>query len=192
MSAVSGSERQDDVTAVSEEEISLTSLYKELRRYAATLLRAERPGHTLQATALVHEAFVRLSGQQSEQWECEARLFGATARIMRQVLTDHARKRNRQKRGGGWVRVTLRGMPDSDGPTRLDLLALDEAIAKLASLNERHAQIVEMRFFAGLSIREVAVVLNISERTVELNWRAARAWLDRELSHQSSTEGAET
>ena len=156
-------------------------VYDELRALAESYLQHERADHTLQATALVHEAYVRLIKQDGIDWQNRAHFFGVAAQMIRRVLVDHARHHDRVKRGGGRQRVRIEEgialLPQSD----LDLLALDEAMDKLADFHERAARIVELRFFGGLSREEVAEVLGISLRTVGDDWRLALAWLRREL-----------
>lgn len=162
---------------------ALTPLvYAELRRLAAGYLRSEDPGHTLQPTALVHEAFIRMIGYVPD---CHNRseFFGLAARLMRHILVDHARARGADKRGGGQVvRLTLEediiGAREQDA----DLMALDEALVRLAALDPRKAQVVELRFFAGLSVEETAEALTLSDKTVRRDWQFAKAWLLRELS----------
>jgi RNA polymerase sigma factor (TIGR02999 family) len=151
-------------------------VYQELRTLAAAQLRREHPGHTLHPTELVHEAYVRLR-QGDAGWENRAHFFGAAARAMRRVLVDHARKRSARKRGGEVRRVTLGdlGIPSRD--PELELLALDEALTALAAEHERHARLVELRYFAGCSIAHTAEVLGVSPATVKRDWAFARAWL---------------
>jgi RNA polymerase sigma factor (TIGR02999 family) len=157
-------------------------IYDELRRMARGYLRRERPGHTLQPTALVHEAFLRLIGQSQVNWQNRAHFFGAAARLMRQILIDHAETRRATKRGGGAERVSL---DDADhftvGP-EIDLIALDEALGRLEALDPRQGRIVEMRYFSGLTIEEIAEAIGVSPATVKRDWSMARAWLRRELS----------
>ena len=163
---------------------ALTPLvYGELRRLAEQHMRRERPDHTLQATALVHEAFLRLTGGASIAWENRAHFFKAAARIMRHVLVDHARSRGYAKRGGGGLRISI-----EDGAAAVlaeerapDLVALDEALGRLERLDPRQHQVVELRFFGGLSVEETAEVLGVSAITVKRDWRSARAWLFAEL-----------
>lgn len=153
-------------------------VYDELRRLAAQYLSRERSGHTLQPTALVHEAYLRLAAQSAE-WDSKTHFFAVGARVMRRLLIDHARARGRDKRGGDWQRVTLDPVA-----VELDdaaLLALDDALERLAKLDAREAQIVELRFFAGMTVEEIAAELGVSKRTVESDWTHARAWLRREL-----------
>jgi RNA polymerase sigma factor (TIGR02999 family) len=156
-------------------------VYEELRRQAARYLRHERDGHTLQTTALVHEAYVRLIDQAGVRWQSRAHFFAIAAELMRRILVDHARKRNAAKRGGDAVRVTLDEAVRSSGPKDLDLVAVDEALTRLAALDQQQARIVELRFFGGLNVDETAEVLGISERTVKRDWIVAKAWIRREL-----------
>lgn len=159
----------------------LPLVYDELRNLARYYLSDERSGHTLQATALVHEAYLRLVDQSPSGIENRAQFFGIAARLMRQVLVDHARSRQASKRGGGNV-VSLDASADISRQKDLDLIALDDALNELAGLDERQARIVELRFFAGLSIEETARVLDVSPVTVTRSWTNARLWLQRELS----------
>jgi len=161
------------------------AVYDELRKLARAFMAGERRDHTLQPTALVHEAYLRLVDQSGASWQGRAHFFAVAARVMRNVLVDHARAHGREKRGGGWRRVTLAdGVAPwtAGGLDREQLLALDQALEKLARLDEREARIVEMRFFSGLTVAEIAEVLSLSKRTVEADWTHARAWLLRELS----------
>jgi RNA polymerase sigma-70 factor, ECF subfamily len=161
-------------------ERAIATLYAELRAMAARALRAERDGHTLQPTALVHETFLRLTDQRAVAWQNRAQFLGVAGRVMRRVLVDHARRRHAAKRGGGAV-VAMNGVPGG-GPDRLlELLALDQALLRLQQLDERQARVVELRFFAGLEIDEAAEVLGVSPATVKRDWRFARAWLARAL-----------
>ncbi len=157
-------------------------VYEELRALAAGLLRHETPGHTLQPTALVHEAYMRLVDQTEVDYQGRAHFIALAARTMRRVLVDHARAREAKKRGGGRERVTLDSSVAFSTDHPVDLLALDEALTKLASLHQRQAQIVDLRFFGGLTIEETAVVLEVSHATVEVDWKMARSWLRRELA----------
>ena len=160
-------------------------VYKELRRLAATYLKRERPGQTLQATALVNEAYLRLVDQKRVQWRGRTHFFAVAAQAMRRILVDHARARLREKRGGDLERVTfIEGvLPDAANDCGLeDVVALDEALTKLAALDPRQARLVEQRFFGGLSIEEAAAELGISKRTAEGDWTHARAWLNRALT----------
>jgi RNA polymerase sigma factor (TIGR02999 family) len=157
-------------------------VYAELRRQARRALRRERDGHTLQATALVHEAWLRLDGQHDARWEGRTQFLAVAAQTMRRVLVDHARARRALKRGGGGTQVTL-GDADHAAAARddVDVLALDDALARLAILDPRKARLVELRYFAGLSIPEAAAALGISLATVGREWAVARMWLRREL-----------
>ena len=156
-------------------------VYDELRALAESYLRRERPDHTLQATALVHEAYVRLIRQQDVEWKGRAHFFAVAAQAIRRILVDHARTHRRIKRGGGRERVALD--PDVAMLPRpdVDLLALDDALETLGGMHERQARIVELRFFGGLDLREIAEYLDVSPRTVDGDWSMARAWLRREL-----------
>ena len=161
------------------------AVYDPLRRLARRYLRRERPGHTLQPTALVHEAYLRLVDQSSVDWKGRSHFFAVGARVMRHVLIDHARSRRRAKRGGDWLRVTLSGLPGSPLGGDLDstqLVALHSALEKLARLEERQARVVELRYFGGLKMSEVAEVLGVSKRTADGDWAKARAWLEWELA----------
>jgi len=159
----------------------IRAVYPELRRIAAHCLRTERPDHTLQATALVHEAYLQLVGQFDKDWDSRAHFFAVAAQLMRRILVDHARNRKAQKRGGGNHRVELEdAMIISDD--RLDeVIAIDAALEKLALLDPRQSKIVVLRFFGGLTEKEVATVLGVSPRTVKRDWNVARAWLSGEL-----------
>jgi RNA polymerase sigma factor (TIGR02999 family) len=158
-------------------------IYAELRRRARQILRSERPGHALASSDLVNEAWLRLSGQDGEQWENRAQFYAIGARMMRRILVDHARSRRRTKRGGEMDSVTLR--TDLNAPAEgTDILALNDALEALAKLDLRQSQVVEMRFFGGLSIEETAEALNVAKATVNRDWVTARAWLIRELSRQ--------
>jgi len=159
-------------------------VYEELRRLASSYLRRERAGHTLQTTALVHEAYERLADRSRVNWRGRAHFFAAAAQAMRRVLVDHARDRGALKRGGGQQRVTLEGLAEFPAGPDLDLedlIALDRALQKLRELHAREAQVLEYRYFAGMTTREIAAFLEVSERTVRDDWTHARAWLKREL-----------
>jgi RNA polymerase sigma factor (TIGR02999 family) len=153
----------------------------ELRRLARTYMSRERRGHTLQPTALVNEAFVRLTDARQIRWQDRAHFLGIAARLMRRVLVDHARSRGYVKRGGGARQVTLdEGLLVSPAPT-LDLVALDRALETLAAVDARKSRVIELRFFGGLSVEETADVLHVSTETVKRDWRLAKLWLLREL-----------
>jgi RNA polymerase sigma-70 factor (ECF subfamily) len=157
-------------------------VYDELRRQAARYLRRERAGHTLQTTALIHEAYLRLVGQRNVQWQNRAHFFGIAAQLMRRILVDHARSKKRAKRGGSDVRVSLSEATIKAPGEDLDIVALDEALQRLAEIDEQQSRIVELRFFSGLTVEETAEVLSISTATVKRNWSMAKAWLHREIS----------
>jgi RNA polymerase sigma factor (TIGR02999 family) len=156
-------------------------VYGELRRVARRYLRQERPDHTLQSGALVHEVYLRLLRQKTPQWESRAHFFGVAAQLMRHILVDHARSRNAAKRGAGVPRLALDEQMAPPQSRNLDLLALDDALNRLAELDPQQSKLIEVRFFGGLSIEETAVVLNISPATVKREWTTARAWLQREM-----------
>jgi len=164
-------------------------IYGELRRIAARCFRKERTGHTLEPTALVHEVFLRLAGCADLGGMDRAQVLGIAAEVMRRVLVEHARARATLKRGGGhWSRLTLSGEgPAGAAGVNLDVLALDEALRRLALLDERQARVVNHRFFGGLSLDEIANVLGVSLRTVKYDWALARAWLRRELLKGEAT-----
>jgi RNA polymerase sigma factor (TIGR02999 family) len=157
-------------------------IYDELRRLARDYLRREGPGHTLQPTALVHEAFLRLINQNRVNWQNRAHFFGAAARLMRQILINHAEARRAAKRGGEAERVSLENVDHSAAAPRIDLIALDEALQRLERLDPQQSRIVEMRYFSGLTIEEIAEAIGVSPATVKRDWSVARAWLRRELS----------
>jgi RNA polymerase sigma factor (TIGR02999 family) len=161
----------------------LPLVYDDLRRQARRYMRAQPAGHTLQTTALVHEAYLRLVGQSAVEWTGRAHFFGVAAKAMRSILVDHARARNAAKRGGSARAITLDEGAGIAGPEPgVDVLALDEALGRLAELDARKSQLVELRYFGGLGIDEAAAVLDVSAATVKREWTTARAWLRRELS----------
>lgn len=161
-------------------------VYQELRELAQRFLRDESRAQTMQATALVHEAYLRLVGPSQTPWENRAHFFGAAARAIRRILTDHARERNRIKRGGGNRPVPL----DEDlvvggsGDNKTDMVWLDEALTKLASVDEQKARVVELRFFGGLTVEQAALAMGVSPSTVARDWQFARVWLFRELERR--------
>lgn len=157
-------------------------VYDELRRLARSFLVRERGSHTLQPTALVHEAYVRLVDQRSVNWQNRAHFYGIAAQTMRRVLIDHARAHAAEKRGGGTVHLSLDDVQVPLEQRAADFVALDEALQRLAEFDERKCRIVEMRFFAGLKEDEIAEVLGVTTRTVLRDWKKARLWLYRELS----------
>jgi RNA polymerase sigma-70 factor, ECF subfamily len=156
-------------------------IYQELRRCAAAYLRRERQDHTLQPTALVHEAYLRLVDQRTV-WRNRAHFFGVASEMMRRILVDHARMRRRNKRSGRWTRVTLGEAVRVERPRDIDILDLDAALKRLAVVDPRKSQIAELRFFGGLSLEQTGEVLGISLATAERDWQAARAWLFTTLS----------
>ena len=157
-------------------------VYAELRRRAATYIRRERIDHTLQPTALVNEAYLRLVNQRQVNWQCRAQFFGLAAKLMRNLLVDYVRERRAAKRGGGQYNLSLNYADQTTRQSEIDLIALDEALNRLSALSERQSRIVELRYFSGLTIPETAEALGISSATVEREWSAARAWLYSELS----------
>ncbi|MCA1600321.1 MAG: sigma-70 family RNA polymerase sigma factor [Acidobacteria bacterium] len=158
-------------------------VYDELHRQAQRYLSRERAGHTLQTTALVHEVYLKLVKQENIAWESRSHFFGIAAKLMRQILIDYARTKYRAKRGGEKDKVPLENaLSVGIGETNFDLLALDEALTRLAAKEEHLANIVELRFFSGLSVEETAEVLRISESTIKRDWQMAKAWLHRELT----------
>jgi len=160
----------------------LPLIYDELRRVAANQLRAERENHTLQATALVHEAYLRLLEQQEVDWQNRAHFFSIAAEMMRRILVNYAIQRNAKKRGDGVTRISLDdAVSFSTGEDDLDLVSLDASLKRLAEFDETQARIVELRFFAGLTVEEVAEVLEISESTIKREWKMAKAWLKTQL-----------
>jgi RNA polymerase sigma factor (TIGR02999 family) len=159
----------------------LPLVYSELKRLASYYLSQERTGHTLQTTALVHEAYMRLVDQQNVNWKNRAQFLGVAAEMMRRILVNHARDRAAAKRGGGAKRVSLR-LADVGGETDIDLIALDQALTEFSTLDARKSRIVELKFFGGLTIEEIGEVMGISHGTVERELMLARAWLYRALS----------
>jgi RNA polymerase sigma factor (TIGR02999 family) len=157
-------------------------VYEELRRRARAYLRREQVGHTLQPTALVHEAYLRLITQDRAAWENRAQFYGVAAQMMRRILVDHAKRQRRGKRLGGAVRVPLDDRVGAARPPECDLLLLDQALDELAAIDSRQGQIVELRYFGGLSESEVAEVLAISRSTVTREWLIARGWLYRRVT----------
>ena len=161
-------------------------VHRELRRRAAAYLRRERPDHTLQPTALVNEAYVRLLGQQRASWVNRAQFFAVAAQIMRRILVDYARERQAAKRPGG-IRVTLDEAARVEPPVEYELLMLHEALEALARLDQRQADIVELKYFGGLSEEDVAAVLSLSRATITREWQSARAWLYRRMTKGRNT-----
>jgi RNA polymerase sigma-70 factor, ECF subfamily len=163
-------------------------VYEELRRLAHRYMSRERPGHTLQTTAVVHEAYVRLIDQKHVQWQNRAHFFAIAAQMMRRILITHAQSRIYAKRGGGSFKVSLDEAAILSQERAGELLALDEALKSLTALDPRRSQVVELRFFGGLSNEEIAEVLKISPNTVTRDWNVAKAWLYRELSKEQEDE----
>jgi RNA polymerase sigma factor (TIGR02999 family) len=157
-------------------------VYRELRRRAAAYLRRERRDHTLQPTALVHEAYVRLAGQDRVAWQNRAHFFGIAAHMMRRILVDHARERQAAKRPGAGLRVALDDRVGATLPADCEVLLLDQALHELMRVDARQAQIVELRYFGGMSEQEVGQVLSVSRATVTREWQTARAWLYRRMT----------
>jgi RNA polymerase sigma factor (TIGR02999 family) len=163
-------------------------IYSELHRLAHRYMQRERNAHTLQSTALVHEAYQRLIDLKEVSWQNRAHFFGVSARLMRRVLVDYARSRRYSKRGGEWRQVPLNEAVAVFRDRRTDVVALDDALSTLAGIDPRKSRVVEMRFFGGLSIKETAEVLNVSPETVLRDWRLAKVWLLRELSQGKGNE----
>jgi RNA polymerase sigma factor (TIGR02999 family) len=159
----------------------MTVVYQELRRRAAGQLRRERRGQTLQPTALVHEAYMRLVDQRRVVWQNRGQFFGVACQMMRRILVDRARAHRMAKRSGQWARVTLDDMARATPPVSVDVLDLDAALTRLAAFDPRKSQLAELRFFGGLSLEEAGEALGISMATAERDWQAARAWLLKEL-----------
>jgi RNA polymerase sigma-70 factor (ECF subfamily) len=160
-------------------------VYDELRRLARRYMRGERPGHSLQTTALVNEAYIRLIDYKSMQWQNRAHFFAVSSQLMRRILVDHARRHN-LKRGGGLPHVSFEDTAEVCGDRAADLVALDDALDALARIDHRKVQVVEMRFFGGLSVEETAEVLKVSPITVMRDWSTAKAWLYRELTGEAT------
>ena len=156
-------------------------VYDELRRLARRHLRRERPDHSFQSAALVNEAYLRMVQQKSMQWQNRAHFFGVASQLMRHILVDHARNRRAAKRGGPEPKLTVDSKIAMQRKPEVDLIALDDALNKLAALDPQQSRIIEMRFFGGLSIEETATALDISPATVKREWSTARAWLQREM-----------
>lgn len=173
-------ETSEDAPAKAADQL-MPLVYDELRDLARNYLRSERRGHTLQPTALVHEAYMRLVDQTRVDWKGRTHFYAVAASVMRRLLTDYARMRGRGKRGGGWRQVMLEELTGPGGQGNVDSVALNDALETLASLDETQARIVELRFFGGLTVDEVAHVLGVSKRKVEGDWTHAKAWLRNAL-----------
>ncbi|MGA8432705.1 MAG: sigma-70 family RNA polymerase sigma factor [Candidatus Sulfotelmatobacter sp.] len=165
----------------------LPLVYDELRRLAHHYLRNERPHHTLQSTALVNEAYLRLVGQDLPKWESRAHFFAIAAQLMRQILVDYARRHRASKRGSGACMLELDDAAGLPQRKNVDLIALDDALNTLAEIDPRQSRVVELRFFAGLSLEETSEAMGIATATVQRDWTAARAWLHREISRSLRT-----
>jgi RNA polymerase sigma factor (TIGR02999 family) len=163
----------------------LPLVYKELRRLAHFQLRKERPDHTLQSAALVHEAYLRLIGLNTPRWESRTHFFAIAAQLMRQILVDYARRHAAAKRGGRACKLSLDGATMLSRRKDVHVIALDDALKALAKIDPRQCRVVELRFFAGLSLQEISEALEIAPATVQRDWTAARAWLHREISRNS-------
>lgn len=163
----------------------LPLVYQELRRLAHFQLQKERPDHILQSAALVHEAYLRLIGVNTPQWESRTHFFAIAAQLMREILVDYARRHRAAKRGGGAGNLSLDGAATLSSKKDVDVLSLDDALEALARIDPRQSRVVELRFFAGLSLEEISEVLEIAPATVQRDWTAARAWLHREISRSS-------
>lgn len=159
-------------------------VYRELRRQAVRYLRRERPGHTLQPTALIHEAYLRLIDQRSVQWQNRAHFFAISAQLMRRILVNHARDRQAAKRGGSDIKLPLEEAMIASEGKEVDLVALDEALERLATIDPQQSHVVELKFFSGLSVEETAEVLGVSPRTDKRDWNVAKAWLRREIGER--------
>lgn len=167
----------------------MPALYDELRAIGRALMQREAPGHTLQPTVLVHEAFLRLSRETRSSWNDDTHLKAVAATAMRRVLIDHARRRAADKRGGPQrARSDILDIADRSGPTPSELVAIDDALLRLASVSQRQAQVVEMRYFGGMTFEQVADLLSVSINTAKNDWRFARAWLQRALDDEPETD----
>ena len=166
----------------------IPAVYQELRRMADHYLRGEDSGHSLQPTALVHEAYLRLIDQTKVEWQNRAHFFGVAAQMMRRILIDHAKAKHRVKRGGTAIKVMLDENVNFTQERASELLALDDALQMLSRMDERKSRIVELRYFGGLTVEETAQVLGISDKTVMRDWNLAKAWLHRELTNNSGNE----
>lgn len=176
--------RRGDRTAL---DLLLPLVYSELRRIANRYLQDERPDHTLQSTALVHEAYLRLAQQDLPQWQNRAHFFAVAAQLMRQILVDYARSHRASKRGGHVYKLALDEAEEEPRALDVDIVALDDALKSLAEMDSQQSRVVELKFFGGLSIDDTAEVLGISASTVKRDWITARAWLHRELDRSAAT-----
>jgi RNA polymerase sigma factor (TIGR02999 family) len=163
----------------------LPVVYQELRRMAGNYLRQESPGHTLQPTALVHEAWLRLIDQTRVNWQNRAQFFGVAAQLMRRILVDHAKTKHREKRGGDAVKLSLDDAINLSHERAADLLALDYALDELARIDGRKSRVVELRYFGGFSVEETAQILGVSPETVMRDWKLAKAWLYQQIRREA-------
>jgi RNA polymerase sigma factor (TIGR02999 family) len=163
-------------------------VYNELHRLARRYMAAEQTGHLLQTTGLVHEAYLRLVNAHTVDWQNRAHFYAICARLMRQILIDFARSRNYQKRGPGFAHIQLEDAVTVPGVASSEILAVDEALKHLAAIDARKSEVVELRFFGGLAVEEIAATLGVSPETVQRDWKLAKAWLIRELSHEPPHE----
>lgn len=170
------------MTSLPDQDEMSSSVYKELRKLAAARMRSERTTHTLQPTALVHEAYLRLAGQPDSVWQDRSRILGLAAHAMRHILVDHARAHAAGKRGAGAVQVTLDEGLARSGENAIDVLAVDEALTRLAEFDPRQARILELHFFSGLTFDEIAIEIGVSARTIKRDWTMARAWMHQQLA----------
>jgi len=161
-------------------------VYLELRRMAGHYLRQENPGHTLQPTALVHEAWLRLIDQTRVNWQNRSQFFGVAARMMRRILVDHAKTKHREKRGGDAAKLSLDDVINLSQERAADLIALDDALDELARIDERKSRVVELRYFAGFSVEETAQLLEVSPDTVMRDWKMAKAWLYQQIKREET------
>jgi RNA polymerase sigma factor (TIGR02999 family) len=162
----------------------LPVVYRELRRMAGNYLRQENPGHTLQPTALVHEAWLRLIDQERVDWRNRAQFFGVAAQMMRRILVDHAKARHREKRGGDAVKLSLDDVINLSRERAAELLALDDALDELMRVDERKSRVIELRYFGGFSVEETAQILGVSPETVMRDWKMAKAWLYQQIGRE--------
>ena len=162
-------------------------VYTELRRIANRYLQGERSDHTLQSTALVHEAYVRMTQQDLPQWQNRAHFFAVAAQLMRQILVDHARSHRASKRGGSTYKLALDEADEQPLVRDVDIVALDDALKSLATMDAQQSRVVELKFFGGLTVEDTAEVLGVSPSTVKRDWTTARAWLFRELNRSATT-----
>jgi RNA polymerase sigma factor (TIGR02999 family) len=163
----------------------LPVVYQELRRMAGNYLRQENPGHTLQPTALVHEAWLRLIDQARVDWRNRAQFFGVAAQMMRRILVDHAKAKHREKRGGDAVKLSLDDAINLSRERAADLIALDDALDELTRVDERKSRVVELRYFGGFTIEEIAQILEVSPETVMRDWKLAKAWLYQQIRQEA-------